>query len=448
MTDGVEQSTREELEAAFETAVEFIGKDWLKSSFNHYINRDPEENIDLRTDEIPSLLVQYHSASVYLGKRETKFPEFLPEGEANKPALQFTNLGNFVSELDSADIVTPEGEQVSGPLSEFFSHRLRNPDEYEQTKYEIQVGSIYSRMGYDVCFVEEGEQKAADLWIPHDGTNIQIECKRCGMPGKLKKRDGIYKSLINRLTSASHTPAVFLFDLDRVPTPEEAQTVDTYLPDSLRRSTDEKVSVPFGSLRIIPYMEYTRTKRIPIAGMDAGEQLEFFYDYYIRPTIYAKTGDKLDLLEDFERATIETADNQVAVSQTEADYFDPMFVGLQYDSEIDLTKPVVRQFDAARDKFSKHSPNILHIDVPYLEKFLREDFVTLHQKLRGKLNVNSRVSMVVITTEVTEWEDGDKLNYATFCASEANLDPYIEIPDGLEIPGYSLDEARNHPLFS
>lgn len=447
MTDAVEQSTREELTNSFETAVEFIGRDWLESQFDEHFDNDPNETVDFRTDEKPDLLIQYHLASVYLGKREEKFPEFLPEGQPNEPALRFTNLGNFISGLDTAGIVTPEGQSVDKSLRDFFSHRLRNPDEYKQSSYEIKVGSIYSQLGHEVSFIEEGKQKAPDILIPCENSEVRIECKRCGMPGDLEKRDGIYQSLINRLTSVSHTPAIFLFDFSRVPTPEEAQKIDEYLPEELCRSTEAEVSVPFGSIRVLPYREYTRTKRIPTAGMDAGEQLEFFYDYYIKPVIYAKTGEELELYEDFERATIETHENKVAISSREADYFDPMFVGLRFDSEDDLITPIVRQFDATSGKFDKEHPNLLHIDVPYLEKLSRDDFVRLHQRLRGKLNVNSRVSAVAVTTEFTEWNENNKLDYTIFCGSEENLDPYIAVPDNFEVPGYSLEEMRDNPML-
>ncbi len=391
--------------------------------------------------------MQYNFAATYLGYKEKRFPEFFPEGKPQEQALRFINFGTFLHEIDSAGIVTASGKWLDESLADFSRPRLRNPDEYQQTVSEIRAGSIYANMDYDVYFIEEGNQKAPDLWIPFQDSEIKIECKRCGTPGSIKDRKGIYESLINRITSATHNPSIFLFDLDRLPSPKEAQNVDQYLPSELNRRTEKDIEAPFGDIHILSYMEYTRTKGIPSYGLDSDEQLEFLYDYYIKPAIYAKTGEELDLYDSFESATIEPDGNKVAVSPKTTEYFDPMFVGIRYDGDDDLITPVVRQFDAARGKFGKEDPNILHIEVPYLDELSQEQFEELHQRLRGKLNVNSRVSVVVVTKEYMEWDDEDCLNYATFVGSEENLDPYINLPSSFHIPGYSLTEMRENPMF-
>jgi hypothetical protein len=446
MPEKAPKATRQELETAFEKAVQFIGKHWLEAQFEEHFKNN--KDIDLRTKAgAPLLLNHYRAAAVFLGYKDEIFPEVLPEDKPTKAAVHFTNLGNFLNELEQANIVTADGEISNNSLNDIFTHRLRNPDEYKETAYEILTGSIYAQQNYEILFIDEHHTKAPDLQIPFQDTTIQIECKRCGTPGNPKTRSGIYESLLNKLTSVAHTPTIILFELDRTLTSEEAQTIDQYLPEELNRRTETTIEAPFGTMHILTYMEYTRTKRIPAAGLEADEQLKFFYDYYIQPAIYAKTGEKLDLYADFERATIEPENNKAAVSSTQIEYFDPMFVGIQKDSQDDFVTPAVRQFDEARKKFDTEHPNILHIDIPYLDRFSQTEFITLHQRLRGKLNVNQRISAIVLTTEHIECNEEDALNYAIVIGAEENLDPYVPIPAEFEIPGYSLEEMRSNPLL-
>jgi len=446
MSTDKEKSSREELEACFNAAVEFIGSQWLHTQYETQLEENDSNKTDIRNRYTPNLIKQYQSAGIYLGKLEDKFPEILPEGRPNQSALKFTNFGRYIRNLDGATVVSPDEKIIDKTLKEIFRPRLRNPDEYEQTVYEIQVGSMYSQVGESVYFIEEGNTKAPDILIDRAGKNIKIECKRCGLPGARAERKGIYESLINKLTANSHAGAIFIIDLNRQPTPQEAQEIDHYLPDDITRRTSREIPAPFGEIHVIPYSKLSRIKPVPTGGLNQEESLALFYDFYILPEIYTRFGEEIGMHE-FEQSSIRPAENKVAVTDTKMEYYDPMFIGIRYEARDDLVQPVINQFNKARKKFKKDNPNILHIDVPFLDDLSKEEFVNLHQRIRGKLNVNRRISAVSLTSEIIERKDPNMLDFAIICGSEENHDPYVEIPSDFDFRGYSLENMRENPMF-
>lgn len=447
MSDDTVEPQIQQLRSAHSVAADFIGKDWLESQVDEYFDRSPEENIDFRTEgDVPTALMHYYQSSMDLGIREENFPEIIPESRPTDHTLHFTNLGRFIQNVESAELVSPAGNTKNQPLSEYFAPRLRNSDEFEEAMFEIELASFYAEEGHQVNFISEGQQSAPDILLDFEAQDIFLECKRCNTPGDLKERSGRYESLLNKLTSAIHAPVIIVFEIDRTPTLDETQKVDEVIPQELE-AKNHQIKTSYGMVHILNYGSESDVISVQSGDMDMAEVIRSFYNKYVKPVIKSEIGRKFELMKDFEKATLQTKDDKIAASKVEVDFFEPMFVGIWKESEDDFVTPVIRQFDAARGKFDKNESNVLHINVPYLQRLSRDEYNELHQRIRGKLNINRRISAISLSVDIIERDENNNPVFTVLMGSEVNLDPYIPLPEGFEVLGMTLDELGEHQIF-
>jgi hypothetical protein len=418
----------EDLRNYFYTAKLFIGEDWLEEQRKRYFSKGGNT-----TDSPPPIISQYHQSffDLEIEERDDIEELFFPSKGVSETSFRFINIGRFIADIGDGKISDPDGSYLDKSLSAAFAHRLRNPDEYEKALFELQIGAGYSREGYDVSFIEEGEQKAPDILIEHDGTNIYLECKRCDRStGEQQERGGLYESLITKVESLVNSESITVIELDRLPEMEEIHSLEEHLSKNpLRPQCSEKL--PFGRIYLYKFRN-TEIKRLPQYNLDIIEQSNLFYNQYVSPIIYSKFGPKGSVSELFEKGHL---DAEIAKDPGGTKFRNVRWIGVRYPYDADLINPVLKQFDSAYGKFSKDHPNILHIDVPYLKDYSQEDAQELINRIGGQLNVKKRIASEIIN------KDSDKgFEYGHQMGKVDNYDPYQPMPEDFELPCSDLED--------
>ncbi len=63
------------------------------------------------------------------------------------------------------------------PNAEKMMSDIRSKGKYHSGKHEADIAIRYSELGFDVGFIQEGEEKAADIRVKAKNTEVHVECK-------------------------------------------------------------------------------------------------------------------------------------------------------------------------------------------------------------------------------------------------------------------------------
>lgn len=423
----------ENFQECFEIATHFLGKEWLETKRKEHF-QDVSMNSPFRFDTPPAVQ-QYARCLVELGYEEPadliKKKDYFTEDTA-----KFVRLGEYIKRL--SDIQTyydDTGDREIG-IPESIKHRLRKAD-YESARFELAVASDYVFNGYTPQLIEEGSNSAADIRLPDFGP-LFVECKRVdSSTGASQDRQKLYRPLIDKIASYLDKKAIVILDLEREITYEEIKDIEKYLPKRVKYTKPQKVEAIFGKIYILQYVNPEEDPIIPIERDNiATNVFRNLLELEVAPAVTPHIGYRPEA-HDFDclvfKGDIQRIDNSYYCYETKT-------IGILYQDESDYIKQVLNQFDAARKKFDKSHPNILHIEVPRLPRFSREDIEELQRRLGGQLNVNSRVSAVAISTEIFQADSPGNASHAHWMGSMENYSPAVPLPENFEIPGGSLDE--------
>lgn len=433
MTEESDGIDNEKAKSLFENAVQYVGREWFIESYREYYGE--EDGADHQHQRgPPELITQYARALEELGYQEPKAPEILPADQISEPTLRMINLARYASNLENIETYYADSGEVRSGLDNLLINRLKG-QEYEKAFFEIQVAAGYARQDLPIQFVEERGVKTSDIRIPIGDTTIYIECKRVDRkPGSAQKRSGLYEVLFGQTSNALDREGIVVFDLDRLPSIDEAQNITEHLPENTGDSDSHEIEIPYGTIRIYPFLEPGKDKEIVKSAPQPMLEFQTFTDLEVVPILRTKFDDDFEK-EDIDNATIEaeSTGNDVVMKWRK-----PLFMGSIIDSSDDYIKPVLNQIDSARAKFSKSMPNIVHVDIPNLDNFSEDEIRELRRRIGGKLKVNTRINAVCVSTEIFETLN-DSIGFRHFMLYIENWDPATELPPDFKLPGESFE---------
>lgn len=406
----------------FHSAVDLLGKDWLEEKKKYYYSKKKGQH---RHHSPPKIIQEYQRALKDLNYEEDE-TEFLFD-EMTEGTLQFIQLGRFYENLSESKVVLPNGEIVSEDIKERYRDKLRNKDEFDKAKFELQAAAGYARSGFRVNFIDEGEEKRPDLLVKGSETDIFVECKKLDKESSEDKKKKNQVNLLLRKTAESIAEESFigLYQLEEIPSASQAKGITTKLQGKKIQEPME-INLDFGKLKLAKLFPYKNIVETPTAGEQTVKQFKFFYNTYVKNKIKRNFGIDYNwenlTEEQFSTGHVEAEIQKRGVSVA---WRNPKFIGAKFPRGSNQIKQILSQFDSAYEKFGKEKPNILHIEAPNLNKLDKNEAKRLDDKIGGQLNVKSRISAVILSTSIIDRKEG--ITFKQPVKIIENYDPYTSI---------------------
>lgn len=413
-----------EMRDFFDSAVDLLGEKWLEKKRKYYYSKKEGQH---RHNPPPKVIQDYQRALKDLDKEEDE-TDFL-FGDITESSLRFMQLGRFYQNLSDSEVILPNGELVVEDIKERYRSKLRDEDEFEKAKFEIQAAAGYSRRGFSVDFIEEGEEKRPDLLVKSSEQEIFVECKKLDKSSKKDRKKKNQVNLLLRKTAEAVDEESFigLYHLEEIPSDSKIKgTISEIQNKNVQES--EQIELEFGNLKLANLFSYRKTVKTPTAGEQPLEQFKFFYNTYVRSKI--KRNFDIDYMwEDLTEEEFSTGQVMAEVQERgiSVAWRKPKFIGAKFSRNKNQVKQILSQFDEAYGKFGKEKPNILHIEAPNLEKLDEEKAKELENRIGGQLKVKSRISAVVLSTSLIDKRNEIKFRQPVRIIE--NYDPYSEIND-------------------
>lgn len=411
-----------EMRKFFDSAVDLIGKDWLDEKRRYYYSDKKGQH---RHDSPPKVIQDYQRAIKDLNKEEDEV-DFL-FGNITESTIRFIQLGRFYENLSDSEVILPDGELVAEDIKKRYRDKLRNQDEFEKARFELQAAAGYARKGLSVDFIDEGEEKRPDLLVKSTEQKIFVECKKLDKSSKGDKKKKNKVSLLLRKTAEAINEESFigLYRLHEVPSNSKIkETISELQGKNLQGAEDKELD--FGSLKLSNLFSHRKTVKTPTAGQRPLKQYEFFFNTYVRSKL--KRNFDIDYMwEDLTEEELSTGHVSAEIQERgiSVAWRKPKFIAAKFPREENQVNQILSQFDEAYGKFGKEIPNILHIEALNLEKLDEENAEELENRIGGQLKVKSRISAVVLSTSLIDKKDD--LRFKQPVKIIENYDPYSEI---------------------
>ena len=418
--------SKEKLRSYFETAVQFLGRDWIVEEDRKFY--ESREKTPSSTKSPPQVVAQYHRALEELGYREAAVPQILSPDRLSEDTLRMVNLGRYISELDGVHTYDCSDDVVTSGIPESLSRELKLINHYEKAMFEIQIAAGYARQYSDVQMIEEGDKPEVDIRIPTD--DIYIECKRVdSLPQSGQKLRGVSETLFSSIESKTNREAIIIFEFETVPDYSEARRISQYLPDMTNDTKEHHIKLPYGDLHILPFYKPNSQKSIARSVERDIHQWNEFIEHEVRPMLKTKLGIELHELVQ-SRLTGKMKSDRVMNH-----YKNPVFFDISSPTKQDYIQPILNQFQSSRRKFGDSSFNILHIDIPnMMNKMRKEDIQELQRRIGGLLWKNPKISVFCLSTEQFRINTDE-----TGFEHIMNKNRKAAVPEELEIGGIPLD---------
>lgn len=422
----------------FQSAVEFIGEDWLKRNHADYYGEESPQHFS--NDNIPVLVKWYHAAkNVLSGEDKTTTFGF----ELNESALRFLELGAAIEEIKDSAITTRSGEVTDNSLVDLYRNEVQKTDSnVEEHIHELIVAAWYSKSGNEVAILDEGESegKCPDFRITNATPNVDIEHKRVRKQNhKEQKISHNLDRLVTDLAESIEASFAAFIETEDI-TPEKInRSIGSVEISSL--SEYKKVSAPIGDIHIYP-LQSEFPFRIHQKVISEYSILPSVNQLIVKPDI--DSIDKIDTEEiGFETTRFTAAEGDVGLIGSCA------WIGI--DNITDHSAAIKRaknQFSGVSGKFSEERPAIIHIDVPSYSQLTPKQRDDMKQSLKLELIEPNRADISAVILNSKRYSKTDESwTVRTEIKPIPHYNHYNELPDDLDIFGIDLEQEVDHHQF-
>lgn len=435
-------------EERFKSAVSLLGESWLENHLDSESKNDSGSKTSYQVpqshDQPPPVVKSYRMAREDLYDEQTTFID-LPDWR--NEALEFLRLGYVFEITENAPIVDPNGSLLNGvSVKQLYQDRLRSQDEYESSRYELEVAAAYKELGHEPAFIKEdlSPEQTPDIVLRDLSPTVQIECKHCRKQSDEEKKQSkraniLFENIRSALPGGSY---IVILDLDRTPTKSEVERVSDYLPSSneIGSSRKTELTIPFAELSII---EFPFEAPFPhsVYDMEGFEIMNSFHDDFIRPVLSRDLNiDKK--FRDFGNSVLlfEAKRNKTTLLIRRV-----TFIAIKESTwGSDVYKRFRNQFKKVSGKFDG-TPAVLHIDFPNLEEGDSLQELELRKHAGGELKMRPALSGVVVSGLIQYPVFSDDL-ITRRRIHIPNYNPKYELPDqykpleGVSDRGISIDQ--------
>lgn len=438
----------------FETAVSLLGEFWLEdhldSASTDNSESQPPYEVPQSHDQPSQVVKSYRMAREDLYDEQTDFID-LPDWR--NEALEFLRLGQVFELIEDAPILDPDGNLLKDiTVKQLFKGRLRSREEYESSRYELEVAAAYKELGHEPAFIKEdlSPEQTPDIVLRDIEPTVQIECKHCREQSDEEKKQSeranlLFENIRSALPDESY---IVILDLDRTPTKSEVERVSDYLPTSSEISSSRKteLTIPFAELSIVEF-PFDAPFLHPVHGMDGFEIMTSFYDDVIDPVLSSDLYIDKEF-RDFGNSVLlfEAKRNNTALLIRRV-----TFIAIKESTwGSDLYGRFRNQFKNVSGKFDDN-PAVLHIDFPNLEEGNSLQELELRKHAGGELKMRSALSGVVVSGLIHYPAFSDDL-LTRRRIHIPNYNPDYELPDqykpleGVSDRGVSRDQLMKNSV--
>lgn len=420
----------------FDSAVDFLGEEWLKQRHAEYYDTGNDGEIDYIGDSPPSVVQWYHSARDFLAG--TDYSSMLAGFEATS-AIRFLEIGACVELLQGSRIVSSEGHQSERSLKQLYRPDLRTAGQNpEEILYELRTASWYAQAGHEIAFIDEdmAASKTPEFRIVDTSPHVDVECKRVRKGSQEEEKiSRLLNEFINRIAKSVVNPFVAYLETDEDLSPEKLQTLLSNIDDYGFLTAETSISVPVGTLHLCPITEsfpYRVFQRVIAKHSLLGAVSHLI----VRPTI--ENG-----------ASFEVENVEQGAVLCQAKEGDPGLIGwcawVGIDKDVDLSRNVTRaarQFRGTSEKFDSSRAGLLHVEIPEYQRFQSAHQLELRNAIAGELKPRSEITGVVLTAnDYRRTDHGGKLHMLYTVVP--HYSPDVELPDGFHPFGISFDSATS-----
>jgi hypothetical protein len=353
--------------------IKLLGEDWL----SRRLKKDDEERLAAQGRAHRKLRVRQQARHPVV----QWYREYLTASAQNKgghdglPGRSVVLLATFCSNL---------GKTKDCAGMAHILERLRKPEEFHATAFEIEVAASYLNRGWTVEFIETGRNRSPDLEVTRpDGSRFWAECKRKDeMTERDLRNEAFFDDLKDRLYKAwGPSKQNFGLQIEFAGDPQRAELNDIC-----------ELSLELGrQLNTGP-----AAGRLPVSASTVGTGHTICLHYLADPDV-AQAYVPIDYGGD---------SSEFMAERTETLYMGPLMrnpkvFDFRLQTPPDKYQSVINSFNSAVGQIPESGPGVIWIRIPFPDSYARAaaDLDKMLSKVQGELTggQNRRVNAVLIS---------------------------------------------------
>ena len=305
-----------------------------------------------------------------------------PDVGFERNSLELMSFSEALRAAKKINVVDITGKVLPVRLWTKLNERLKNPDNFHQASYEVQIASALRKTGFAVSFIQESLKRGAktpDLLVREGREKIYVECKYRKLTKRENQYDNMFKEFYWRAMDLMYRLGEFY------------SICVEWLKDPTITSVKSEVDKLEERVRSKEEGLYeTESAKTWLKHLASGEQV-FKGSFDI---------DIGEYLSDDKHVDIVMQQANVGIFEGIVKYKNPTLVMFQNISYLDdLIDGLVELLNKAYRQIPKNGLGIVFLEarLSFLNQQIKETLQDLENRLKGKLNLIGRVNMVILT---------------------------------------------------
>lgn len=305
-----------------------------------------------------------------------------PNTGLERESLELISFSESLRAIRKINVVDLSGKILPIRIWTKFRNNLKNPEHFDQTAYEIEVGSALRRSGFSISFIQESDEegeKTPDILVTKDNKKTYIECKRRQQTQKEQRYSHMFNEFYWRVMQLMYTLGKFYLvcvEWIDVPDLKKVKSEIGMISTKIRNSEEGVYE--------------TKNAKIWLQSLASGNQ-EFEGTFDINLEKYLSGNQTADII---------MPQANVGIFDGVFKYKNPtvvMFRNISYQA--DMMKGIVGLLNKAYRQIPENETGIVFLEtrLSFGNQKLKESLTDLENSLKGKLNLIGRINGVILT---------------------------------------------------
>jgi hypothetical protein len=350
-----------------------VDQEWLRKELQQIESYTPPK--DKTKLSFIGYAERFHPLAFLIHQVDKQIQSLGSSQNVTEEMMRLAHLGESLSILRQSD-------------TEQLNSKIRNltvsPELFDKTVYELQVAAAYTRANHKIVFIEEKPEEAIQTPDMLIDDQVEVECKKKDQLSKRDRQNQEHWKLIMRKTSVIMNRLKCNYGIviktQRDPTKQDIEFILNETSHLIR--TKRQGRFPFA------------TKGI---GVTVRKLADFNQEVKANSIQFGATED----LDFFTFAAEKNASQPVIRN--------PRLFGFKCATIPDRIKSVMESIAKAKEQVGGTKPGLIYVDLNSIDRRMMDaDFRRLDSMIKSVLSNNSKISAVVITSEMF-WHDAQGL---------------------------------------
>jgi hypothetical protein len=305
-----------------------------------------------------------------------------PEIGLEKESLELISFSESLRAIRKINIVDISGKKMPIRTWTKFKDNLKNPEQFDQTAYEIEIGSALRRSGFFTSFIQESNvegEKRPDILVIKDNKKIYIECKYRQQTQKEQLYDHMFKEFYWRamqLMYNLHKFYLICVEWNDVPDLKKVNSEIDLIRTKVKNGEEG-------------FYE-TKIAKLWLQSLASGNQ-EFDGSFDIDLEKYLSGNQTADII--MQQANVGIFNGMVKHKNPTV----VMFRNISY--QVEMIKGILGLLNKAYQQIPEKEIGIVFLEtgLSFRNQQIKESLRDLEKMLKGKINLIGRINAIILT---------------------------------------------------